>query len=63
MLCLICGENKERDQFKHVMYFSQYKKKRVAWCQDCQKMYIAYKKEKEAENKFKTVDVNFKVSF
>jgi hypothetical protein len=63
MNCLVCGEKKPKEEFKKIMYFSQYKKKKVAWCQECQKMYIGMKKEKEAIQKYQIADVNYLISF
>ncbi len=63
MNCLVCGEKKPREEFKNIMYFSQYKKKKITWCQECQKMYVTMKKEKEAETKLQTAKVSYLVSF
>jgi predicted GIY-YIG superfamily endonuclease len=63
MDCLVCGEKKSKQEFKYIMYFSQYKKKKITWCQDCQKMYLAMKKEKEAETKLQAAKVSYLVSF
>lgn len=61
--CRICGEIKVKEQFKKIMFFAQYKKKRTFWCQECQKFFIAMKKEKEAEEKLKTLPINYLVLF
>lgn len=62
-VCRICGESKAKDEFKNVMYFSQYKKKRMYWCQECQKAYVAMKKEKEAQEKLNAVKISYLVQF
>ena len=63
MDCQICGEHKPKPEFKNVMYFSSYKKRRMMWCQECQKMYVAMKKEKEAEEKLAKAKFSFLVGF
>ena len=63
MECLICGEEKEKAEFKNVMYFSTYKKRKVQWCRDCQRMYIGMKKEKERIQQEKERPINYLVHF
>ena len=61
--CTLCGEKKLKEEFKNVMYFTQYKKQKVNWCRECQKMYIEYKRGIEAKNKFENLKGDYKVSF
>ena len=63
MNCLICGEKKEKEEFKNVMYFSMYKKRKMNWCRDCQTMYVAMKKEKEAAERLAAQKINYLVAF
>ncbi len=63
MNCLVCGEIKFKDDFKNVMYFSTYKKRKMQWCRDCQKMYVNMKRIREKEEKYKSVELNYLVSF
>lgn len=63
MNCQVCGEKKTREEFKSIMYFSQYKKKKSFWCQDCQKMFVTMKREKEAEEKLQSATVSYLISF
>jgi hypothetical protein len=63
MDCYICGERKPKPEFKNIMYFSTYKKRKVQWCKECQKMYVKMKREKENEEEQQKVKINYLVSF
>jgi hypothetical protein len=61
--CHICGEVKETKEFHRIKRFREYKEKRVVWCQDCQRMYVAMKKQEEREKKLEEKDWSFQVVF
>lgn len=42
--CRVCGETKAREYFYNVVHFTKFKKHKVIWCRDCQKMYMEQKK-------------------
>ena len=63
MECLICGEEKEKAEFKNVMYFSTYKKRKVQWCRDCQRMYAEMKQSQEFLERTKEQRPIYTVSF
>ena len=60
--CRICGEIKQSKEFQLITYFSRYKKHKVIWCRDCQKMWVDAKREKEYADKYLNSG-NFTVSF
>lgn len=61
--CRVCGEEKEREQFFQVTHFSKYKKQKVIWCRDCQKMFIKMKKEQKRLDEFQSLEGIYCVSF
>lgn len=62
--CRVCGEEKPKDEFKRIPYFSDVKARKVMWCRDCQKMYLTMKKEKQISEKIFVKDESkFIVSF
>ena len=61
--CRVCGEDKPLGQFTHIPYFCKYKKHKVVWCHECQKMYMKMKKEKQRVEAFLQDDQKFIVSF
>lgn len=61
--CHICGDEKESREFRNVCYFTSYKKKPVQWCRDCQKMYLAMKKEEEHKEEQRKRKINYLVTF
>lgn len=61
--CRVCGQEKDESEFTYVPYFSKYKKHKVVWCRECQKMYMQMKKEKERLEKFLCDKNKFVVSF
>ena len=52
MICRVCGEDKERNQFFKVKHFYKYLNMKRIWCRDCQKLYIEMKKQELAKKKF-----------
>lgn len=57
MLCVICGDEKERKEFHKVKGFEKYSKvKRRCWCKSCQKDFITLK---EIEDKQKQVKIEY----
>jgi len=61
--CHICGEEKGWRDYKNISHFSAYKKKRLQWCRDCQKMYVNMKRDKELRSEVRKQKVNYLVSF
>lgn len=62
--CHICGEEKEDYLFLRIPFFAKYKKQRVIYCNECQKMFMDMIKEKEHKEKILNQDVTqFTVSF
>lgn len=43
--CRLCGEEKSKEEFQHVIHFTKYKKHKVLWCKECQRMYMEMKKQ------------------
>lgn len=62
-VCHCCGEKKVREEFYNVVYFTHYQRHKVQWCRDCQKMYIAYKKDQAIREKIKNLQGSFNVAF
>jgi hypothetical protein len=63
VVCHICAEDKPKDEFKFIPYFTKYKKHDVIWCRYCQKMWLTMKKEKERVDRFIKDEAKFTVSF
>jgi len=63
MNCHVCGETKDKDEFRYLPYFSRYRKDKVQWCKECQKMYMEMKRNKERMEKFIKDPLKFIVSF
>ena len=63
VICHLCGEEKDKKEFKNLMYFTTYKKQKVQWCKQCQRLYIDFKREKEGMEKLKQLKGDYKVSF
>ena len=61
--CRVCGDEKEKSEFESIPYFTKWKKHKVFWCRDCQKLYIQMRKDKERLEKFVKDDTKFTVSF
>ena len=61
--CRVCGMEKKAEEFSSIPYFTKYKKHKVLWCHDCQKMWMQMRKEKERLEKFVKDDQKFTVSF
>ena len=61
--CQICGEQKEWKDFHNICFFSTYKKRRVQWCRDCQKMYVSMRKEQEQKEQTEKRKINYLVTF
>jgi len=61
--CHICGEQKGWRDFKNITYFSYYKKRRLQWCRDCQKMWVEKKRQEEQTREERNRKINFLVSF
>jgi len=40
MFCRICGEEKDRKEFRKIKHHVEYKLKHRIWCRDCQRMYV-----------------------
>ena len=62
-MCHICAEDKPKEEFKLIPYFTKYKRNDVVWCRHCQKMWLTMKKEKERMEKFVKDESLFTVSF
>ena len=65
VVCHICGEKKKEKEFYPLPFFTKYKKQPVVWCQECQKMFMKMKKDKQRKVKleeFQETD-EFSVSF
>lgn len=60
--CRICGETKPSKDFLSIAYFAKYKKNKVNWCRDCQRMWVEAKREKEYADKYLNTG-SFTVSF
>ena len=65
MICRVCGEEKEPNQFYRVKHFYKYLNTKRIWCRDCQKLYVEMKKQELSMKKFEErVEQNaFCVSF
>lgn len=61
--CHICGEEKEVALFHRIKSFRAYKEKRVTWCQDCQRMYVAMRRQEEREKRLLEKEWHFCVVF
>ena len=61
--CRICGEIKEEKEFWNIPYFSKYKKQKVIWCRDCQKMWLDQRRQREYAEKYLFSIQSFSVSF
>lgn len=63
VVCRVCAEDFPPEYFTHLPYFCKYKKHKVLWCHECQKMYMKMKKEKDRLINFIQDDQKFTVSF
>jgi hypothetical protein len=63
LVCHVCGEEKGWNDFKNVPYFTSYKKRRLQWCRECQKMYLEMKRKEELVKEERNRKINFLVSF
>lgn len=64
IVCRVCGEEKPKDEFKRIPYFSEVKNRKLFWCRECQKMYLVMKREKKIlEEVIVKDDSKFVVSF
>lgn len=61
--CRVCGENKEDEEFKNVLNFTKYKKHKVIWCKDCQKLWMDMRKDKERHQKILNLGQSHIVTF
>ena len=61
--CRICGLQKPLQEFKNVFNFTKYKKHKVIWCRDCQRMYVDSRKSKELQERMKTITGEYCVTF
>lgn len=61
--CRICGLQKPISEFKNIFNFTKYKKHKVVWCRECQRMYVESKKQKELVEKLSALSGSYCVSF
>ena len=52
--CRVCGESKKLSEFEKVSHFIKYKKngQKMRWCKDCQRMWMAMKREEEYKDRY-----------
>lgn len=62
-MCKVCGDEKEKKDFYHVPYFTQYKKHKVQWCRHCQTMFVGMKKDVEKRKIIEDDQKKFEVTF
>ena len=64
-VCRVCGESKKLLEFEKVIHFMKYKKngQKAQWCKDCQRMYIAMKREEEYKERYLQPKEEIIVSF
>lgn len=65
LCCKVCGETKKPYEFEKVIHFMKYKKngQKMQWCRDCQRMWIAMKREEEYKDKYLQPKQEIIVSF
>lgn len=62
-VCRVCGQEKEDKHFYRIKGFLDYYRRRIIWCQNCQKMFLEMKRLEKNAKIIEAKNWQFEVSF